>query len=88
MGEDRKQEVYSVGLQEYEVSDVQIVRYLSRKGTLKGAQGQLEQMGSHLDHMLSYNLLERNIVLSLILLAVKEAQTPQTMTARQGENAL
>lgn len=52
MGEDGRQEVYIVGLQEYEVSYVQIVKELVEKG----AQGQLEQMRSHLDHLLSYNL--------------------------------
>ncbi|KAF3584900.1 hypothetical protein F2Q69_00031429 [Brassica cretica] len=40
MGEDGRQEVYIVGLQEYEVSYVQIVKELVEKG----AQGQLEQM--------------------------------------------
>ncbi|CAF1933859.1 unnamed protein product [Brassica napus] len=83
MGEDGRQEVYIVGLQEYEVSYVQIVKELVEKG----AQGQLEQMRSHLHHLLSYNFYWEDF-LSLILLAVKEVQKPQKITARQGEDAL
>ncbi|KAJ6844183.1 kinesin-like protein KIN-13A [Iris pallida] len=60
MREDGRQQVCIVGLQEFEVSDVQIVKEFIEKGNSARSTVLQEPMRNHLDHMLFYNLSLRS----------------------------
>ncbi|KAE8704566.1 Kinesin-13A [Hibiscus syriacus] len=86
MREDGKQQVCIVGLQEFEVSDVQIVKEYIERGNAARSTGSTGANEESSRTMMGMNqnqgrLWERSLL--LILLAAKEVQIPLTTIAKQ-----